>query len=628
VASRKTVLIMCLGIFILGFGIRLWNLELIKNNPFFRYPIMDEKYHDEWAQEIQTKGLLKRVPYYRAPAYPYFLSIIYTAFGHDYYIPRLFGAFIGALYCMLILITGSLMFSRKVGLLAGLIACFYSMFIYYDSLLLSVGLEMLFAVSAILFFVLWFQKKHYFFLILSGLCWGLASVTRPTFLICLAVFVIYLFITERGHATVRRLKSALSMLCGALPLIISIISINIIVGKDTVPLAWNGGINFYLGNNPNANGWSATSPDIRKTWLGGYNDAIIIAEQDLHKDLRPSEVSAYWFDKGIRFIRSKPVDWIVLMMRKAYLMVSSYEFPNNQSIKTYQSFSPFMRIPILNFGLVMVLASIGLFITPRTKPVQAARLYLIFYSLTIILFFVPARYRMPLVPILIVFAAYTVFWVVKHITAKQYKKIGLVMVICALGLVFVYSDILNQHADFVDNSMIHATYANHYFEQEQYTEAISEYNKALSFDPANIKTMNALGDTYLKLGAFDDAQRVYLRSLQTQNNADAVFKIGLIHFEHRQLDSAQSYFSQAVQLDSTDPTIFYYAGMAYALDKKARQAIHYLEISLQYHPYARYISNTHLNIGLSYLELDNIPKAKEHLLESGMSQEDVYDLIR
>ena len=112
------------------------------------------------------------------------------------------------------------------------------------------------------------------------------------------------------------------------------------------------------------------------------------------------------------------------------------------------------------------------------------------------------------------------------------------------------------------------------------------------------------------------------------NNSDARFKLGLIYFEQNMLDSAQMYFSEAVVLDSTNPIIYYYAGMSYAVDKKPHQAIQYLELSLRYHPYPRYISNTHHNIGLSYLEIGKISKAEEHFIKAGMKQQDIYDLIR
>lgn len=615
-------------IFILALGVRFINLETIKDNPFFNYPIMDEKYHDEWAQEIAQGNLFDRVPYYRAPAYPYFLGLAYRLFGHTYYIPRLIGIIIGALSCMLILLTGKEIFSYKIGALAGLLACFYSMFLYFDAMLLTVYLEIFFSVLATLFLIKWLKTRINVLLILAGLFWGLASITRPTFLVCILVFAAYLFVIAHKERLKERLKRFILLIACAIPIIASVMIINLTIGKDNVPLAWNGGINFYLGNNQAANGWSATSPEIDKTWLGGYKDAIIIAELDMNRKLRFSEVSNYWFRRGLQYIFSQPINWFVLILKKAYLLVSAYEFPNNQSIKTYQSFSPLLRIPLLNFGIVIALAILGFIIAPKQKTTKAALLFLLTYSLTTILFFVPARYRMPLIPLLLIFAAYAIFWIIQELRSKNYKKIALSGGLIVFIFGFVHTDLLNAHRDFVDKNVIHATYANHYFDMAQYEKALVEFNKALEYNPGNTKTINALGDTYLKLGNYDEARKTYAISLRTQSNADGLFKLGLVNFEQGIMDSAQLYFTDAAGLDSTNPTTYYYAGMAYALDKKPRQAIRYLEISLRYHPYPRYVSNTHHNIGLSYLEIGNINKAKEHLVKSGMKQQDIDNLIK
>ncbi|MGB3478527.1 MAG: glycosyltransferase family 39 protein [bacterium] len=626
--STNRILLTALIIFILALGVRFINLETIKDNPFFNYPIMDEKYHDQWAQEIAQGNLFGRVPYYRAPAYPYFLGLVYKLFGHSYYIPRLIGIIIGALSCMLIFLTGKEIFSYKIGALAGLLACFYSMFLYFDAMLLTVYLEIFFCVLALFLLIKSLKKRNDIQLILAGLFFGLASITRPTFLLCVLVFASYLYVISRKDKFKERLRRVFLLIIGVTPSILTVMIINSTIGKDSVPLAWNGGINFYLGNNQAANGWSATSPEIDKTWLGGYKDAIIIAELDMNRKLRFSEVSNYWFRRGFQYIFSRPINWFVLILKKAYLLVNAYEFPNNQSIKTYQSFSPLLRIPLLNFGIVTALAIIGFIFAPKQKTTKAALLFLLTYSLTIILFFVPARYRMPLIPLLLIFAAYAIFWIVQELRSKNYKKIVLSGGLIVLILGFVHTDLLNAHRDFVDKNVIHATYANHYFDMAQYEKALIEFNKALKYDPRNIKTINALGDTYSKLGNYDKARETYAISLRTQSNADALFKLGLVNFEQGIMDSAQLYFTDAAGLDSTNPIICYYAGMAYALDKKPQQAIRYLEISLRYHPYPRYISNTHHNIGLCYLEIGNIKKAKEHLAKSGIKQQDIDDLIK
>lgn len=184
----KKILLAVIIIFLVAITIRFINLEIIKENPYFNSPIMDEKYHDEWAQEIATGNLFERTPFYRAPGYPYFLGLIYVAFGKDYFIPRLIGIIIGGLSCALIYLIGKEMFSHKIGILAGLLGCFYGMLIYFDSMLLTVYLEIFFCLLGLFWILRWSKTQENRHILIAGVFWGLASLVRPNFLIFVPVF--------------------------------------------------------------------------------------------------------------------------------------------------------------------------------------------------------------------------------------------------------------------------------------------------------------------------------------------------------------------------------------------------------------------------------------------------------
>lgn len=622
------VLLPVLIIFLTALVIRIINLEIIRDNPFFNYPVMDEKYHDEWAQEIAEGNLFERAPFYRAPGYPLFLGSVYAIFGHNYHLARLIGVIIGAFSCVLIFLIGTELFSTRVGVLAGLLACFYSMFLYFDSMLLTVYLEIFFCLLGLLFLVKWVKHKTNGKLILAGVFWGLVSIIRPSFLIFIPVLVIYLFIITKNIPFGKRLKPALLFIVGLIPPILAIMIINITVGKDMTLLAWNGGINFYLGNNPGANGWSATSQEIDATWWGGYKDAILIAQNEMGKDLAFSQISNYWFTKGLQYICSKPLNWAGLMLKKLYILVNSYELSNNQSIKTFVKFSRLLQIPILDYGLIIVIGLLGAALSPKRKETTLVLLFLITYSIGVILFFVPARYRMPLVPFLLIFTAYAIFWFFQKVKKKQLKQIAIFSVVVIAMIVFVHTDLYGTHQDTVKSSEVYATYGNYYFSSGNYEKAIAEYKEALIFDPDNTGAMNALGDAYFMLGQQNDAIRVYRKSIKIKKNVDGLCKLGIINFQLHQMDSAQSCFLDALAMDSTNPEIYYYIGMSYALSNEPEVAIENLEKSLNYYPDPKYLNNIHYNLGKLYLVIGNNEQAKRHLFESGMEQQEIHRLVR
>lgn len=586
---------------------------------------MDEKYHDEWAQEIATGKLFERTPFYRAPGYPYFLGLIYVAFGKDYFVPRLIGIIIGALSCVLIYLIGKEMFSHKIGVLAGLLGCFYGMLIYFDSMLLTVYLEIFFCLLGIFWILRWSKTQENRHILISGVFWGLASIVRPNFLIFVPVLALYLLFHYKKQSLIRRLKTIGLFVCGIIPFVIAVMTINLIAGKDVVMLAWNGGVNLHFGNNPAANGWSATSPEINATWWGGYRDAIVIAEKATGHELRPSQVSNYWFKRGFSYIFSQPFAWVKLMAKKIYLFCNSFEISNNQSIVSFREYSLLMRLPLLNYGLVFALSILGIVLSAAKKRIWIINLFILSYVFSIIIFFVTARYRMPIVPFLFIFSSYTIFWIIQKIKKKDFKKTALVAVAFIAIFIVCNLDLYGSHI--VNKSFIHVSLGNRYFEQGNFKKAIEEYKESLTHNPKNTDALNALGNTYMMLGRRNEATGLYRKSLSISPTMDALCKLGIIHSMQGIVDSAQYYLNAAVDYDSTNPEAHYYLGMHYANNKKPKNAIHNLELALMHYPEPQYTRNIHYNLGKLYIEIGSLDKAEQHLLEAGVTYKDVSMLL-
>ena len=97
---------------------------------------------------------------------------------------------------------------------------------------------------------------------------------------------------------------------------------NMVRGGDPVLIASQGGINFFLGNNPGANGraaiapcgWSDIPDDFRRRHAGSIWDRELIwmsgrylaAREAGRTDLEPSEVSPYWFGRTGAFLTVLP----------------------------------------------------------------------------------------------------------------------------------------------------------------------------------------------------------------------------------------------------------------------------------------------------------------------------------
>ena len=132
-----------------------------------------------------------------------------------------------------------------------------------------------------------------------------------------------------------------------------------------------------------------------------------LAEQASGRRLTPAEVSSYWTGRTLRYIAAQPGDWLRLLARKTRLLVSGTEIIDTESQESHAEYS----WPLACSGGSGISAcccrsrrSARLRCGHRRRAVAVVRAHR-GYAASVVLFFVVARYRLPLVPMLIIFAA-------------------------------------------------------------------------------------------------------------------------------------------------------------------------------------------------------------------------------
>ncbi len=124
--------------------------------------------------------------------------------------------------------------------------------------------------------------------------------------------------------------------------------------------------------------------------------------------MTPAEVSGYWTTRTLVYIREQPGHWLRLMVRKSALLWNDAEAFDTESQESYARYSPVLAALswIGRFGLVVPLAFIGLVISwPARERLAIWYVLIVSYAASVVLFFIYARYRYPLVPMLLPFAA-------------------------------------------------------------------------------------------------------------------------------------------------------------------------------------------------------------------------------
>ncbi len=524
------------------------------SDPLFFAPQMDSLYHHQWALALAAGREFIADAFFRAPLYPYFLGLVYRLLGPDLFTVRIVQVLIGSLsagFTYLLarrVLTGKRHGSavhRSVARVAGFAFAAYPLAIYFDGELLIASLLVFLVLIGLWLLVRCHDLDSRWYL--PGLVFGLAALARPNVLAFLAVLPVWLYLEYRRRAWVR-----LAWIWSAAAFVILPVTLrNYAVSRTFVPIAWQAGTNFYIGNNPSSDGVTAILPGTRGTWWGGYNDVKLTAERALGRPLKGAEVDRYWLSQGFRFWRERPGKALALFGRKLFLWLSGFEVSNNRDLYFFKRYTllnlMLFNLPLLKFpfGVVMPLALVGVWLARRVwRRLMPLYLFAGSISLSFIAFFVADRFRMPIIPIAIILASYAGF----ELFRNKGRRLIFALAILLTAFLLLNSNIAGagRHAP---NAQSHFAAAVGLHEQGQHDAALTELSQALRDDSAtNILSLEATirlsrQETRLAEAAARAAARLH------PNQADALSLLGNFLAETGRLDSAETLFRQALVLD-------------------------------------------------------------------------------
>lgn len=124
---------------------------------------------------------------FRSPGYPSFLAVIYLIFGPDYFIARIFSAFLGASHAVLTVKLGEKIFGPMVGRLAGFAVALYFPLIFFSYTLMSENLFITLFLCALIFFANWSNTGETKQAVLAAIFFGLDHFNKTLFCIVYVV---------------------------------------------------------------------------------------------------------------------------------------------------------------------------------------------------------------------------------------------------------------------------------------------------------------------------------------------------------------------------------------------------------------------------------------------------------
>lgn len=507
------------AVLVLAAAVRLAHVVALSHTPFFDNLGLDCLVYDEWGQRIAAGDWMGSRIFYQDPLYPYFLGVLYTVFGRHLMLVYLVQVAFGVGTCALTALLGRRVFGAAAGNLAALMAALFVPSIFYEVQIEKTFLSV-FLVAA--FFVLAIERSVRA-RAAAGAVLALAALTRANLILFIPISIaVLLFERARDRYDFFALpeefglRQAAAFLAGAALVLAPVALRNHHVEGQWVLTTSQAGQNFYIGNNPlNTSGSYYPPLSIRPDPRFEEIDFRAEAEKQSGRKLTPSEVSEYWSKLAWKHIRSDPTFAEMMLLRKFMLFWNDYEVPDNLNMYLLERWSWVLRVPLLGIGLITALAVLGAAVSVREKTeVRMLVAFIAIYCVTVVAFYVFSRYRIQIVPALIVLASYAVLWLIRQIRAQRWENAGGGAAAIAMTGFFCF-----QSFEWTDKPKAIAISLNNlgalYMQLGDVPKAIATYEEAVELSPQGvIGAERILGDYFMKTGDYTRAEE-YMRLVIT-----------------------------------------------------------------------------------------------------------------
>lgn len=478
---------------LLAVVLRVAYVLALRSHPLFDAPNMDAGYHLAWAESLARGEEFQDGPFFRAPLYPLFLSFVLRVFGEGTLAPRLVQALLGGLTTWLTHRIATRVAGPVAGAVAAaLVACSWIL-VAFDGELLIPTLFVPLTLLALERLLWWGFEDRPGRAALVGALFGLSALARPNVLLFMPLAFVVALVRTRGART------PLALTLGTCLALAPVTLHNVLEG-DPALVATQGGVNLWIGNNPWSDGSSAIVPGTPDGWWEGYHGAIAQAEAAEGRTLRSSEVSRHFAGRAWAWMRGDPGAAAAHMAWKARLLVSNVELANNSDVEfTAMRTLPLLRATPARWDVLLGLGVVGLvsLAVRRRRGAGVLLAYLAVYAASVVLFFVSARFRVPLVPVLAIGSGAAVAELVAALRAARWAR-ALAVVVPALALVWLSNRVPAEVQRGEAVGLMHLGIAE--LARGRADVAVEHLEAAYALAPTNLQVRYQLGSALLAQG--------------------------------------------------------------------------------------------------------------------------------
>jgi len=511
-------------------------------SPFFRHPVLDAAYYYNWAVRLADGGFRFTADFSGNPLYAYFLAVLIRFLRAGPVLIRLVQHLLGAATCLLVYHCGRKLSGTGTGLLAALLYAFFPLAVFYEGWLLSASLEAFLMIA--LFAVLlpagdrpagvWFG---------AGLLAGALVLARPS-LVPLGAAAWIALGPDRARMKMRLVRLGLfgaGLVLPLLPFSLQYYRLE----RELVLVSPHGGENFYIGNNPGSIGLGQMPEFARGIPELQRRDFLREASRRTGRELSPAQSSRFWFGRGLAFIRDHPLRFLRLSAIKVYFFFCGVDFSDNYHLYFFRRLIPPLALPF-TWRLLSALALGGAVAGwPGKKPSGLFPVFIFSYVLSIALFFVTTRFRIPVAPLFALAAAGALVAVGKEIRRRRpLPAAGRVILIAAL-FVFLAGPPYRPpfYAIYTSAAEVYARDGD----LERAEEYLARAREEISREPAPLTFRSyrhhlARAEVELRRGEVEEAEQIFARIL-----AEVGDRPGPVHFEIANVWAENRRYRRAVE---------------------------------------------------------------------------------
>ncbi len=562
------------AVFFTALALRVIYLAQIQSIPLFYHLAGDGRTYDDWAQRIAAGDWLGQGVFYQAPLYPYFLGALQILFGHNLWLIRLIQIVLGSLSCALIYWVGEKLFSRRAGMAAGFFLAAYAPAIFFDALIEKSILDLCLLSLLLVFVVQAMERQRWQPWLACGMVLGLFGLSRENALMLGAIVAPWIFIYFSDRAWTLRARWAALFFAGMFLILIPVGLRNWLAGGEFKLTTSQLGANFFIGNNPAADGtYGSVRKIIGEPQLEG-NDAARLAERAAGRALSAGEVSDFWLKKALEWIRSAPARWLGLLAKKWLMVWNAREVEDSDDFYIYAQWSLLLALLgwVSHFGVLAPLAAAGLWLTRNDwRRLSLFYAMIIGFALSVALFYVFGRYRFPLVPLLALFAGAALAALPDLLRANSRRELLIGCAVFCFGAALVNWPLYGFSGP---GGAGYNNLSNAYYKQGRVEDAIRAARRALEIEPDLGVAYYNLGNLYAGQGQFDVAEKYFKEALRIYPNyAEARANFGQLLAEGGDLDAGIRYFRRAIELNPSISRAHLNLGVALAKQGKLDEAV-------------------------------------------------------